>query len=101
LIIDAICLDQEVLEMCKTSDIFEILELFLNKVPQWCSDNKIHLYVIVDQHNSLSDDQRKQEPFYSLEQVVSSIWKSYGATLVLSVSTNNHYYLETVIRWGG
>jgi hypothetical protein len=29
-IIDAFCFDEEVLEMCKTSDISEILELFLN-----------------------------------------------------------------------
>jgi hypothetical protein len=99
-VIDAFCLDQEVLEMCKTSDISEIRQLFKNKVPKWCLDNKIHLYAIIDQHNSLSDNQRQQEPFRSLEQTVSSTWKSYRATLVLSASANNHYYLKIVITDG-
>jgi len=96
-ILDAFCNDEEIVEMCETSNSNdEMHELFLNQVPQWCSENSIKLYAIIDQHNSLSDDKRKKEPFESLEQQVSSIWKEYGATLVLSASANNHYYLKAV-----
>jgi hypothetical protein len=86
--------DKDVVDLCDSTKLTLTLEVLIEFLPQYCRKNNFKLYAVFDQHNGLTEDNRKKFPFRIIEADLPSSGEWKDALIVVSASANNSYYLK-------
>jgi hypothetical protein len=95
----AFATDDEVLHQChlayEAGDPHHLAWVFFCSIAAYCKKKKLWIFFAFDQHNSLSNDQRKTFPFSLPEGLLPALGDLRGIGLtVVSASANNEYSLD-------
>jgi len=92
--------DDAIIEVCKAVvDARTLLHLINTALPTFCRKKGKNLYFCFDQHNALSAEQRQRFPFSLPELELESLQSLVGvASLIVSASANNEFYLKVVAK---
>ncbi|EGG18090.1 hypothetical protein DFA_06757 [Cavenderia fasciculata] len=66
-------------------------ELITQATKLWL-DAEHQVYWVFDQHNGLTDSQRKESPYCIIESYLAGAMETFGQMVVVSASANNNYY---------
>eukprot|EP00005_Dracoamoeba_jomungandri_P005817 CAMPEP_0174260474 /NCGR_PEP_ID=MMETSP0439-20130205/9732_1 /TAXON_ID=0 /ORGANISM="Stereomyxa ramosa, Strain Chinc5" /LENGTH=639 /DNA_ID=CAMNT_0015344725 /DNA_START=273 /DNA_END=2192 /DNA_ORIENTATION=- len=89
--------DQQIVDLVRhgTYTVDFLSEFVYHRLPVFCQEHNLNLYIVFDQHNSIPKSHRKRFPWKIIEKdlPVSSYWKR-NSLIVISASANNEYYLK-------
>jgi len=92
----AFCQDPDVIEeWTSIKDDPDSILSSLRGLSNYCLKNSLNLYAIFDQHNGLTDTQRKLFPFSIIETELPTYWNANPkAFVIIAASSNNTYFLK-------
>ena len=92
----AFCQDPDVIEeWTSIKDDPDSILSSLRGLSNYCLKNSLNLYAVFDQHNGLTDTQRKLFPFSIIETELPTYWNANPkAFVIIAASSNNTYFLK-------
>eukprot|EP00026_Physarum_polycephalum_P004737 Phypoly_transcript_04760.p1 GENE.Phypoly_transcript_04760~~Phypoly_transcript_04760.p1 ORF type:complete len:650 (-),score=82.11 Phypoly_transcript_04760:159-1943(-) len=96
-IMHAFAEDPNIISQCNAAQTTLSITNFLEYIPTYCQEKQLVMYAIFDQHNDLTEEQRKKVPYSWLEGFLPAVWRTRETLMVLT--TNKYLQVANNNKW--